>query len=425
MMSSLDAMPDELGRHRALTQRIEAAERAAHEGGRTLKIVFAIKSMSVQGGGAERVLAEITSGLAERGHQITVLTFDQPGTPSFYPLHGRIAHLQIGVGDSHRPARLFETARRMVAMRELLRGMDPDVVVGFMHSMFIPMGIALFGTGIPLVASEHIVPDHYKARPLQALLLRLMPWMTRRITVVSDQARAAYPAALRALMTVMPNPVSVHSSEPADVEGAARSRKTLLAVGRLASQKDHATLISAFARIAERLPDWDLRIVGEGEMRGELEAMVAALGLDKRVQMPGAIRDISSEYASAQLYVISSLYESQGLATAEALAHGLPAVGFADCPGTNKLIHNGCDGVLVRPNEDRADSLASALEPLMGDPCARLSLAPKVKKAVEQPIVDLFDLWTKMLHSVAGGCRTSALSQNGHGPAQDPRFQNI
>jgi len=67
-------------------------------------------------------------------------------------------------------------------------------------------------------------------------------------------------------------------------------------------------------------------------LREKLEASVEALGLDGRIQMPGAISDISSEHACAQPYVISSLYESQGLATAEALAHGLPAIGFADCP---------------------------------------------------------------------------------------------
>jgi len=128
-------------------------------------------------------------------------------------------------------------------------------VVGFMHSRFVPLGVALVGTGIPLVVSEHIVPEHYKARPFQAMLLRLMPLFTRCITVVSKQARAAYPAALRRRMTAMPNAISVRSSQRADVGGTARRRKILLAVGRLAAQKDHAALINAFARIANRLPD--------------------------------------------------------------------------------------------------------------------------------------------------------------------------
>ena len=50
-----------------------------------MKIVFAIKSMIVLGGGAERVLADVTDGLAERGHQILIFTYDQPNGNSFYP----------------------------------------------------------------------------------------------------------------------------------------------------------------------------------------------------------------------------------------------------------------------------------------------------------------------------------------------------
>ncbi len=133
------------------------------------------------------------------------------------------------------------------------------------------------------------------------------------------------------------------------------------------------------------------------------------MGTDVR---QGAIRDISSEYASAQLYVISSLYESQGLATAEALARGLPAVGFADCPGTNTLIHPGCDGVLVSSDEDRARSLAAASEPLMCDASARLGLVPANESSVTRPIVNLFDTWIEMLGAVVEKSRVARPPQN-------------
>lgn len=394
-------MPSNMLRDRAFKPDIGASKNDGHESYWPLKIVFAIKSLSVQGGGAERCLSEVTSGLAARGHIIKIITFDRLGTPSFYPLHKSVDRLDIGIGDSHQPAHLLETAQRILLMRRILNNLRPDVVVGFMHSMFVPMGVALLGTGVPLVASEHIVPAHYKSRPFQALALQLVPWFARRITVVSSQARAAYPARLRARMTVIPNPLSINPSKYADVEGKTRSRKTLLAVGRLSAQKDHATLIKAFAKIADRLPDWDLRVVGEGEMRFELEASIASLGLDKRVQLPGAIRDISAEYAAAQLYVISSTYESQGLATAEALAHGLPAVGFTDCPGTNLLIQHGYNGILVRPNQDRAGSLACALEPLMCEASERLRLVPKPRPPTKESSEDVFRLWTSMLSSVA------------------------
>lgn len=365
-----------------------------------MKILFAIKSLQAAGGGAERVLSEIASGLAARGHEITVLTYDPPGGQSWYSLHPAIEWVTIEIGDSQSPARLYETARRMLALRQRVREIGPKVVVGFMHSMFIPLGLAIAGAGIPLIASEHIVPDHYKARPLQGLLLRLTPWLTERITVVSDQALAAYPVPLRTYMSVVPNPVSVGCSELADVAGPAHGRKTLLAVGRLAAQKDHAALIDAFALIRDCVPDWDLRIAGEGELRGELETRIANHGLGTRVHLPGNIRDISREYASAQLFVMPSLYESQGLATSEALAHGLPAVGFADCPGTNTLIKAGRNGVLVEPGENRPRALAEALLHLMQDGEARRRLVPTGGPTTEYDLEKVLAKWEELLRAV-------------------------
>ena len=391
------------------TQRLDAEtferrldRRQGRKGRCPVKIAFAIKSLQALAGGAERVFCEVASGLAELGHDITVLTYDPPGSPSYYALHPSIARHCLAIGDAQGPARFYETARRMLALRSRISEIRPDIVVGFMHSMFVPLGLALARTGIPLIASEHIVPDHYKTRPLQKMLLHLTPWLAARITVVSNHVLAAYPAQLRKHMTVVPNPVSLRTSERANVAGPTQGRKTLLAVGRLAAQKDYTTLIDAFALIQHDVPDWDLRIAGEGELRGELEARISTLRLGQRVQLPGNIKNISQEYASAQLFVMPSLYESFGLATAEALAHGLPVVGFADCPGTNILIKPGCNGVLVEADQHRARSLATALLPLMQESAARCRLVPTGGSSAEFAMENVIEAWRETLATVVG-----------------------
>jgi glycosyltransferase involved in cell wall biosynthesis len=138
----------------------------------------------------------------------------------------------------------------------------------------------------------------------------------------------------------------------------------VLNVGRLAEQKDQRTLIKAFAELASDHPDWTLRIVGQGPLRSELEKMIAALGLGRRVELAGIIEDMESEYASAQLFAMPSRYESFGLATAEALSAGIPSIGFADCPGTNELIEHDVNGLLVG-GPDRVAALAAGLNALM------------------------------------------------------------
>ena len=138
----------------------------------------------------------------------------------------------------------------------------------------------------------------------------------------------------------------------------------LLSVGRLVPQKDHKTLIDAYAMLADDFPDWILQIFGDGELRTELEAQIKKLALEKRIQLSKTTPDIGKEYLSAQIFVVPSLYESFGLATAEALVYGLPAIGFADCPGTNELIKHDQNGVLVR-GERRTFALADGLRRLM------------------------------------------------------------
>ncbi|MCB9978334.1 MAG: glycosyltransferase family 4 protein [Rhodospirillales bacterium] len=326
-----------------------------------MKILFAIKRMEGAAGGAERVFALISSRLAARGHDVAVLSFDPPGTESFYPLAPGIRRIFLPLGDPSRPSRMRDMARRIPALRRAVRAESPDLVIGFMHSMFVPMALALFGTGIPLIASEHIVPDHYRARRAEFILLVLAAFIARRMTVISESVRGLYPAFLRRKICVVPNPVETAAFAVPD----RKSSRVILSVGRLDPQKDQTLLIEAFSILAARHPEWALRIVGEGALRSVLEERIGAAGLEGRVHLPGIVRDIAGEYARAAIFVLPSLYESFGLTSAEAMASGLPVIGFSDCPGTNELVVDGETGILVRVRTPEA--LAQAMESLMQD----------------------------------------------------------
>jgi GalNAc-alpha-(1->4)-GalNAc-alpha-(1->3)-diNAcBac-PP-undecaprenol alpha-1,4-N-acetyl-D-galactosaminyltransferase len=240
--------------------------------------------------------------------------------------------------------------------------MEPDVAVGFMHSVFVPLGVALARTGIPLIASEHTSIEHYGRSRVQRLLLELAPLLSVAGTIPSDRVRHDYPHRLRRRMWVIPNPVS---SRPT---AARRSRgNVVLAVGRLSAEKNHGELIRAFERDALRFRDWQLRIIGDGVLRSDLECQVQKSGLEHQVVLPGATDDVAAEYAGAAFVVVPSRYESFGLVTAEALAAGRAVIGFADCPGTNELIEHGVNGLLVDGSGDRVSTLAAGLERMMAD----------------------------------------------------------
>ncbi|WP_417310473.1 glycosyltransferase [Devosia sp.] len=363
-----------------------------------MKLLFAIKSLSQLGGGAERVFADVVNGMQARGHQVHVMTFENSTNRSFYPLDKGIVRLDIGASKTSKISQILNlhSARRQVV------GLKPAAVIAFMPSCYVPLGVALVGTGIPVVASEHNVPERYSQQPTRWLSIYAARWYTAAFTAVSHQMRERYPVALRNRMTVIPNPLGASKELRANVIGAKSDVGQVLAVGRLHSQKDHATLVRAFATIASEFPGWTVRILGDGDQRSRIENLVSELHLKGRVALPGTVQDVASEYVASQLYVIPSRYESYGMATAEAIAHGLPAIGFADCPGTNELIHDGVNGILVNPGDDRVESLANALRPLMSDASARLQLVPSSDAQTgTQSLSQVLDIWERYLGQTA------------------------
>ena len=362
-----------------------------------MKLVFAIKSLYSVAGGAERVICLICSQLSKRGHNVVLITCDQEGQIPFFRLDERVKRINLGIGDAGTSSSFGVTLLRMKALRHIIKEQCPDVVIGFMHSMFIPLSFSLAGTQIPLIGSEHTVPEYYRQRLLERILLVMAIPFVKKITVLSESIRRLYPATLQHKMVMMPNPME-NLSEYVNVK-VIKDRFTLLCVGRLVDFKNHKTLIRAFAKIANEFPRWDLKIIGEGVLRPDLEMLARSLNIRNRLIMPGNTKLIDDEYQAADLFVIPSLFEAFGMVTAEAMSHGLPVVGFSNCSGTNELIESGRTGVLVDSSDDPESSLAGTLKMLMENPELRHKLGVEGKVAIENrfSIHNVSDKWETLL----------------------------
>ncbi len=120
----------------------------------------------------------------------------------------------------------------------------------------------------------------------------------------------------------------------------------ILSVGSLKRQKDHATLIRAFAQLSSGLKV-KLTILGEGPLRGELETLVNQLGLEEQVVMPGFITDPKPWFRTADIFVLSSQWEGFGNVLVEALECGVPVVSTDCTSGPSEILDNGLFGKLV------------------------------------------------------------------------------
>jgi glycosyltransferase involved in cell wall biosynthesis len=139
----------------------------------------------------------------------------------------------------------------------------------------------------------------------------------------------------------------------------------IVAVGRLAAQKDFATLLRAFARLRAQQPA-RLLILGEGRERPQLEALARELGIADAVAMPGYAENPFAALARADLYVMSSRYEGLPGALIQALACGCRIVS-TDCPsGPAEILDHSRYGRLVPVGDEKA--LAGAMQEALAAP---------------------------------------------------------
>ncbi|RCK54046.1 hypothetical protein TH25_01485 [Thalassospira profundimaris] len=342
-----------------------------------MKIMMVIKGLHQAVGGAENVFCEIATYLNSK-HTVISLTSDAIGQEPFYPFPPKIERISMGIGDPHEPSNAIVLIRRTIELRKKIIQYKPDVVLAFMHSSFIPVSLALVGSGIPVIACEHTSIEHYKNRPIERLLYWIALPFLRHITIPMESVRAEYPASIRKKMTVISNPVNTKSQSFVPFF---QRKKRIISIGRFDESKGHQVLLEAFASIADENPQWDLRILGDGPLRPRLLHRVKELKLESRVAMPGITHPVEPELQKAQIFALASRYESFGIVLVEAMSAGIPCVAFADCPGVNSLIQNSKTGLLAS-GPMTPETLAASLRNLIKNDEFRKKLGESAKDDV-------------------------------------------
>lgn len=152
------------------------------------------------------------------------------------------------------------------------------------------------------------------------------------------------------------------------------------AVGRLSDEKGFDRLIRAVDLLVRRGLDLGLVIVGEGKRRGELESLVAKLGLSDRVQLPGHRSDVIDLYQAMDVFALSSLREGLPNVVLEAMALETPVVATR-VAGVPRLVRDDETGRLVEP--DDVEALAAAIGELLDQPPMRERFARSARQTIE------------------------------------------
>jgi glycosyltransferase involved in cell wall biosynthesis len=357
-----------------------------------MRILFVWRKYNQVVGGVERMSIALMNEMVKRGHDVGLLSWDRHDARTYYEMDDRIEWFKLNAGNPDEKASMAMRFERMRKIRSVVKNYNPDTIIAFMDGVFLSVKLSILGLHIPTIEAERCSAarfEYLKSGKYVNLIFQSLR-LAKNITIQLESYRNDYPEYLRSRIVSIPNPVFQPQRHAKPGQGA---EKILLSVGRLSYQKNYGVLIDAFAKIATEFPDWTLKIVGEGEEKEQLEKRAENLRISGQVQFANTVKNVSDLYCSSHLFILPSRWEGFPNALAEALAHGLPSVGFRECLGVRDLIHDGINGILA-DKIDNADTLAAALRTLMKDDKRREEMGIAASNSMKPYAPEaVFDQW--------------------------------
>ncbi|TDB60656.1 glycosyltransferase [Photorhabdus khanii] len=360
------------------------------------KAVFLISSLA--GGGAEGVCVNIANGLAEQGWQVTLLVLHMNN--SVY--HDRVSDkvdIQI-LGINHARQSLF-------SLRSWIIENKPQKIVAFNYELTVLLvlvrytirkSFSIITRNVNTISKE---TKHTRGIWRKFIVNKLINIFYPKADHIVNQCQGMK----NDLLTVFPfienkcsviyNPVNKVVENYAHTINFNKVVKEnyILCIGRLEEQKAFHYAIQAFSEIVNILPDLRLKIVGQGNLKKHLKALVQDLGISHRVDFEGFQSDIKPYYLHARLTLLTSLYEGFPNILVESITLGTPVVAF-DCPnGPREIIQNNVNGILV-PFGDIARLKEGLVSVIQGD-CYHSHSVIKTSKPYNTK--KLVSLWNELL----------------------------
>jgi glycosyltransferase involved in cell wall biosynthesis len=325
------------------------------------RIAFFLPTLA--GGGAERVALNLLKGMLARDIQLDLVLADATG-PYLDQVPAGVRLIDLGTG---------RVTKAIPALAKYLKETKPVALLSHMNHANVAAILAreLARSKAKLVVVEHDTLSAVKSELSRSRFLPpAMKWLYPRATSIVgvsqgvstdlDQELGFRPGTVKTVYNPVISPdLIAKASQPVDHPWFQPDQPPVfLAVGRFTPQKDFSNLIQAFGLLRKQ-KDARLMILGEGDLRGELEAEIASLELGNDVSLPGFVQNPYAYMSKSTAFVLSSRWEGLPTVLIEAMACGC-AVVSTNCPsGPDEILGSGKYGMLV-PIEN-APALAAAM----------------------------------------------------------------
>jgi len=373
--------------------------------GNEIKVLQIVANLEI--GGAQEVVRTLLEYLAAGDCTPVVCTFrDGPLRPDMEQLGIKVEVLDL---PRHSvvalPLFLVDMVRIWQASAQLIRKHAVDVVQTHLLGSLDFLMLALpWATNLSVVlwtfhnvdflpSKADVSQYRWLIRPkryVHRLLYGLTSHKVSGFIAVSDEVRDSMIELIGPIqdkITVICNGVDVKRYERAVDRHAVRQQlgletntRLIATVATLKEQKGHRYLIDAAATIVPQHPDCHFLFVGDGKLRGKLQAQVRELGLSRNIHFLGSRRDVPDLLAASDLFVLPSLWEGLPMALIEAMAASLPIVATA-VSGTVQVMIPGETGLVVPPGN--TEMLARAMTELLSDPARAQAMGVAAKQRVQ------------------------------------------
>ncbi|MBE9191240.1 glycosyltransferase [Gloeocapsopsis crepidinum LEGE 06123] len=334
----------------------------------TKRIAFFLPAL--HGGGAEKVAINLLKGMLQYDVSLDLVLASKEG-PYLEQVPSQVKIIDLEAG---------RVIKAIAPLSRYLRQTKPDALLSHMNhaNAIAVMANKLASTNTRLVLVEHDTLSVARSKLLRAKLVPLfMKWLYPSADAVVGVSQGVTDD-LSKHLNIVPYKLHAIYNPVVDEELINKAKATLdhpwfqsqalpvfLAVGRLTLQKDFSTLIKAFA-ILRQTQQARLLILGEGEARQELEALMQELKIAEDVSLAGFVDNPYSYMSKATAFILSSRWEGLPTVLIEAMACGCPVIS-TNCPsGPEEILADGKYGVLVPVGDVHA--LAAAMLKVLSSP---------------------------------------------------------
>ena len=341
-------------------------------------------------GGAEKVMCAMAGHFAASGHDVLFLTRDLRHGKPFYPLnervkleqrnrkYGKLRHLCGKILKATGLIDAFPEFDRDLFIannnREIIDAFRPDAIVATSPADAVELLTGQTGLA-PVIVTLHSCPSYFfkdkkKTEEYKKILKRVAAIQVLPPSFAED-VKPYYDGRIE----VIGNSIEQSETKPD------YTKKRIIFLARVEPDKQQYELTRAFCKIAKGFPDWTVDLYGDithPDYKNKCVDLSRSCGVENQIVFHGITTDVPAALAEASVCAFPSKFEGFSMGLAEALAAGLPAVGFKSAGGVNELIKDGDNGFLATD----VDDFAEKLKLLMTDENLRRSMGRKAKQSM-------------------------------------------